>query len=74
MIGFHVAWVSFFYLGAMAILSLHLYHGAWASLRSLGIARPSSDPQHRRIALAIAIVVPVGFSLLPLSVLLGLVP
>jgi succinate dehydrogenase / fumarate reductase cytochrome b subunit len=62
-----------FYLGAMFFLALHLYHGAWASFRSLGVARPSADPQHRRLALVIAIVVPVGFSLLPLSVMLGLV-
>jgi succinate dehydrogenase / fumarate reductase cytochrome b subunit len=72
-IGFQVMWVALFYLGAMAILSLHLYHGAWASFRTLGLARPSNDPLHRRLALAIAIIVPVGFSLLPLSVLLGFV-
>ena len=72
-IGFHVIWVGVFYLGAMAMLGLHLYHGAWASLRSLGAAQPSADPLHRRVALAIAVVVPVGFSLLPLSVMLGIV-
>lgn len=72
-IGFEVMWVSLFYLGAMLFLGLHLYHGAWAALRSLGAARPSEDPQHRRIALAIAVIVPVGFSLLPLSVMLGFV-
>jgi succinate dehydrogenase / fumarate reductase cytochrome b subunit len=72
-IGFQVLWVSLFYLGAMAFLGLHLYHGSWAMFRTLGIARPSSDPLHRRLALAIAVVVPVGFSLLPLSVMLGFV-
>ncbi|HXD23077.1 MAG TPA: hypothetical protein VN613_06945, partial [Gemmatimonadaceae bacterium] len=72
-IGFEVMWVALFYLGAMLFLGLHLYHGAWAALRSLGAARPSEDPQHRRIALAIAVIVPVGFSLLPLSVMLGFV-
>jgi succinate dehydrogenase / fumarate reductase cytochrome b subunit len=72
-IGFEVLWVSLFYLGAMAFLGLHLYHGAWAALRTLGIARPSDDPLHRRLALAIAVIVPVGFSLLPLSVMLGFV-
>jgi succinate dehydrogenase / fumarate reductase cytochrome b subunit len=70
-IGFQVAWVALFYLGAMAFLGLHLYHGAWAMFRTLGIARPSNDPLHRRLALAIAIIVPAGFSLLPLSVMLG---
>ena len=72
-IGFEVMWVGFFYLGAMVILGLHLYHGAWASLRSLGVARPSAEPLHRRVALAIAVIVPAGFSLLPLSVMLGFV-
>ena len=72
-IGFEVTWVALFYLGAMAFLSLHLYHGAWACFRTLGIARPSNDPLHRRLALAIAIIVPLGLSLLPLSVLLGFV-
>ncbi|MBX9927636.1 MAG: succinate dehydrogenase cytochrome b subunit [Gemmatimonadaceae bacterium] len=72
-IGFSSLWVSLFYLGAMALLSLHLYHGTWACLRSLGLAKPSSNPLERRIALIVAIVVPAGFSLLPLSVLLGIV-
>jgi succinate dehydrogenase / fumarate reductase cytochrome b subunit len=70
-IGFQVMWVALFYLGAMAFLGLHLYHGAWAMFRTLGLARPSNDPLHRRLALAIAIIVPAGFSLLPLSVMLG---
>ena len=72
-IGFQVVWVALFYLGAMAFLSLHLYHGAWASFRTLGIARPSDHPLHRRLALALAIAVPAGLSLIPLSVLLGFV-
>jgi succinate dehydrogenase / fumarate reductase cytochrome b subunit len=72
-IGFETVWVSLFYLGAMAFLGLHLYHGAWAAFRTLGVARPSNDPLHRRLALAIAVIVPVGFSLLPLSVMLGFV-
>jgi succinate dehydrogenase / fumarate reductase cytochrome b subunit len=72
-IGFEVVWVSLFYLGAMAFLGLHLYHGAWAAMRTLGVARPSDDPLKRRVALAIAVIVPVGFSLLPLSVMLGFI-
>jgi succinate dehydrogenase / fumarate reductase, cytochrome b subunit len=70
-IGFETTWVALFYLGAMAFLGLHLYHGAWAAFRTLGVARPSNDPLHRRLALAVAVVVSVGFSLLPLSVMLG---
>ncbi len=72
-IGFQTMWVALFYLGAMAFLALHLYHGAWAAFRTLGIARPSNDPLHRRLALALAVIVPAGFSLLPLSVMLGFI-
>lgn len=72
-IGFQAVWVSLFYLGAMAFLGLHLYHGAWAAFRTLGVARSSNDPLHRRMALAVAVIVAVGFSLIPLSVMLGFV-
>ena len=36
----------------MIALGLHLYHGAWSSVRTLGYAKPSAHPLHRRIALA----------------------
>ncbi len=61
------------YLGAMFFLALHLYHGAWAVLRSLGVAQPSAQPLQRRLPLIIALVVTVGFSLVPLGVALGVV-
>ena len=72
-IGFKSIPVAGFYLGAMAFLAMHLYHGVWACMRTLGLARPSENPLHRRAALVIAIVVATGFSLLPLSVVLGIV-
>ena len=61
------------YLGAMAFLALHLYHGAWASMRTLGIAPTSTQPLRRRIPLVLAIVVAGGFSLVPLGVALGII-
>ena len=41
----------------MLALGLHLYHGAWSSFRTLGYAKPSPNPLHRRIALVVAVVV-----------------
>src|SRR5690606_2766702 len=32
-------WLAAFYVVAMIFTGLHLYHGAWAMLRSLGLAR-----------------------------------
>lgn len=65
--------IALFYVVAMAALGLHLYHGAWSSLRSLGVAQASESPLRRRAALALAVIVAVGFAVVPLAVLMGIV-
>jgi succinate dehydrogenase / fumarate reductase, cytochrome b subunit len=71
--GFRVPWVSAFYVISMLALGLHLYHGAWSSMRSLGAAPASPHPLRRRLALAVAVIVAVGFALVPVAVLAGAV-
>lgn len=66
--------VAGFYLLAMAALGLHLYHGGWAVLRTLGVARPSASPLKRRVALLLAIIVAGGFAIIPLATLAGMFP
>lgn len=61
------------YLVAMFFLLLHLFHGTWAVLRTLGVAKNAAEPLQRRLPLLIALVVTVGFSLVPLGVALGFV-
>ena len=68
---FHVWWVSLFYMVSMVFLGLHLYHGAWSSARTLSIAGGSPNPLHRRLSIVIAVAVWLGFTLVPLGVLLG---
>src|SRR5256885_12379951 len=51
---FRIWWVAAVYILAMIFLGLHLYHGAWSSVRTLGYAKPSPHPLHRRIALVVA--------------------
>jgi succinate dehydrogenase cytochrome b subunit len=70
---FRIWWVSAFYILTMIFLGLHLYHGAWSSLRTLGVARPSGHPLKRRISAVIAFAVWLGFTLVPLGVLAGIV-
>jgi succinate dehydrogenase / fumarate reductase cytochrome b subunit len=70
---FRVWWVSLFYIVAMIFLGLHLYHGAWSSVRTLGYAKPSGHPLHRKIALAVAAIVWLGFTLVPVGVIVGLI-
>jgi succinate dehydrogenase / fumarate reductase cytochrome b subunit len=69
---FRIWWVSLLYILAMIFLGLHLYHGAWASVRTLGHAKESPNPLHRRIAAAIAIVVWAGFTFVPVGVIVGI--
>lgn len=69
---FRIWWVSLFYIVSMIALGLHLYHGAWSSVRTLGYAKPTGHPLHRKIALVIAVVVWLGFTLVPLGVIAGI--
>jgi succinate dehydrogenase / fumarate reductase cytochrome b subunit len=68
---FQIPWVTAFYVLAMLALGLHLYHGVWSSVRTLGVARPSPTPLRRPAAAVLAIVIAGGFALVPLAVLLG---
>ncbi len=70
---FRIWWVTLFYVVSMIALGLHLYHGAWSSVRSLGISQPSKDPLNRQVALAIAVIVWLGFTVIPVAVFAGLV-
>lgn len=68
---FRVPWVAAFYIVAMLALGLHLYHGAWSSMRTLGYAKSSPHPLHRRIALIVAVAIWLGFTLVPVAVIVG---
>ena len=70
---FQIWWVSASYLVAMILLGLHLWPGIWASPRSLGVARPSDDPMRRKLASILAIALWLGFSLVPLAVMAGVI-
>lgn len=70
---FRTPWVAAFYVVAMLFLMLHLFHGAWSSVRTLGLTKPSRHPLHRRVATVIALVVWLGFSVIPVAVLLGVI-
>ena len=70
---FHNPWVVAIYVGSMLLLLLHLFHGAWSSVRTLGLSKPSQDPLHRRISTLLAVIVWLGFISLPLGVVLGVI-
>src|SRR4051812_23444104 len=71
--GFRVWWVTAIYLVSMIALGLHLFHGGWSFLRTLGLSRPSGTPRHRPVAAAFAIAIWAGFTSIPVAIFFGLV-
>ena len=70
---FRIWWVSAIYLVAMVFLALHLWHGVWSFSRSLGVVRPSAHPLRRRVAPLLAVALWLGFSLVPIAVMAGVI-
>lgn len=64
-------YVSLFYLIAMGLLCLHLMHGVSSMFQSLGLRNKIWRARLDKVALAVALVVFVGFASLPLAGLLG---
>lgn len=71
--GFRNPGVVVLYLIAMAAVGLHLYHGIWSSGRSLGMSPPSPQPLRRTVALVLALVIWLGFTVIPIAVYAGVV-
>jgi succinate dehydrogenase / fumarate reductase cytochrome b subunit len=70
---FRIWWVALFYVVAMIALGLHVFHGAWSSVRSIGVSPNSPQPLHRQVSLVIAVLVWAAFTSIPLAVLTGVV-
>ena len=72
--GFQIWWVVLAYTVAMVAVGLHLRHGMWSALTTLG-ANTSSRARRRLNILAYAVtgIVTLGFLLPPYSILVGLV-
>jgi succinate dehydrogenase / fumarate reductase cytochrome b subunit len=67
-------WLVLIYLVALVALGLHLEHGVWSAAQTLGwTTSPEARFRAKAVALLIAIVVAVGFALVPLSIQFGIV-
>jgi succinate dehydrogenase cytochrome b subunit len=69
--GFSVWYVSLFYIVAMACLCLHLDHGIWSFLQTLGWSNARTTPALQALARGIALAVFLGFISVPVAVLAG---
>ena len=63
--------VAVFYVVAMGALCLHLSHGIWSMLQTLGWNTARNEAQLRVLSLLIGIVVFVGFASVPVAVMAG---
>lgn len=72
--GFRVPIVSIFYIIAMALLAMHLRHGLWSFLQSLGFSHPRHTPRIKRAASIIAMLIFFGFISIPLAVMFRAIP
>jgi succinate dehydrogenase / fumarate reductase, cytochrome b subunit len=70
---FRVVPVALLYVAAMLLLWLHLRHGMWSMLRTLGLGHPRYERMAQRFAALFATVVVAGNVSFPLAVLFGFV-
>jgi succinate dehydrogenase / fumarate reductase cytochrome b subunit len=65
--------VSAFYILAMILLCMHLYHGLWSMFQSLGFSHPRYTPRLKKGAAIFAILIAIGNCSIPIAVMAGLV-
>lgn len=71
---FDVWWLTLIYLVAMVALGLHLHHGVWSAAQTLGWTGNAAKRQRAKATgLVVALVISIGFSLVPLGVLTGII-
>jgi succinate dehydrogenase / fumarate reductase cytochrome b subunit len=67
--GLKIWYVAIFYIVAMMGLGLHLYHGTWSSLKTLGLEQQPGVPlRRRRIVWVFAVLIALGFASIPLAI------
>ncbi len=63
---------AFGYTGVMIMLAFHLRHGIWSAWQSIGLLNSKISPAVYAIALVLAMLMAIGFIILPLSIYFGL--
>jgi succinate dehydrogenase / fumarate reductase cytochrome b subunit len=65
---FHNPVYAFGYAGVMIVLALHLRHGIWSAWQSIGVLNSKISSVVYAIALILAILIAIGFIVLPLAI------
>jgi succinate dehydrogenase / fumarate reductase cytochrome b subunit len=70
--GFRVGIAPFFYILAMLALGLHMYHGVWSLMQTVGLSHPRYDRLRHAFAALITAVVVLGNLSFPIAAMSGL--
>ncbi len=63
------AWVGF-YAVCMVALGIHLKHGIWSGLQSIGFAHPKYTPRLYTLGTLVAAIMAIGFMMIPIIIFL----
>ena len=69
-----VWWIFAFYAVTLLALSMHIRHGAWSALQTIGLSNRRREVAFNAIAIAIGAVVFIGFMAPPTAIMFGLIP
>lgn len=72
--GFQFWPATVLYLLALVALGFHLYHGTWSMFQTLGMLNRKVDRPVRLLGLGLALIIVVGFSAVPLAVMVDYIP
>jgi succinate dehydrogenase / fumarate reductase, cytochrome b subunit len=71
---FQVPWMTLIYVAAMVALALHLAHGVFSAMQTLGwTSSPAAYRRARMLGNVTAVVIAGGFVIPPLAILFGLI-
>lgn len=71
--GFHFIPATILYLLGVTALGFHLYHGFFSAFQTLGLNNQNTETPIKAGALAFSLVVTIGFAVVPLSVVAGII-
>lgn len=71
--GFSHWWIALIYVLAVALVGVHMRHGIWSAAATLGFNKNGRERSLNVLAVTVSTVITVGFVVVPLSVLIGVV-
>lgn len=54
------------YVVCMLVIAVHLFHGFQSAFQSLGLRHPKYTPIIKKVGMAFALLIPIGFAIIPL--------